>query len=86
MFNQDFVCVYICRMVSKSKIDSIKHSLPQFRIDNAPSVVLETIKRAEDSNDIIIRMFEAYGGHARARLIRYIVYFMHQYGILMIRS
>jgi alpha-mannosidase len=63
-------------------MDSISHCFPQFRIDNAPSVVLETIKKAEDSNDIIIRMFEAYGGHARARLIRYMTYLIYLHSIL----
>jgi alpha-mannosidase len=32
-------------------------------------VVLDVIKKAEDSNDIIMRLYEAYGGHARARLV-----------------
>lgn len=30
------------------------------------------MKRAEDSPDIIIRLYEAYGGHARARLVWYV--------------
>lgn len=57
-------------MIPRNKINEINNSFPQFKIDNAPNVVLDTIKKAEDSNDIIIRIFEAYGGHARARLIR----------------
>ncbi|OZJ02857.1 hypothetical protein BZG36_03218 [Bifiguratus adelaidae] len=40
-----------------------------FKIEDAPNVILETIKKAEDSNDIILRLYEAYGGHAKARLI-----------------
>lgn len=60
----------LCRLIPKSKINEINHSFPQFKIDSAPSVVLDTIKKAEDSNDVIVRIFEAYGGHARARLIR----------------
>jgi alpha-mannosidase len=59
-----------CRLIPKNKINEINHSFPQFKIDSAPSVVLDTIKKAEDSNDVIVRIFEAYGGHARARLIR----------------
>lgn len=58
------------RLIPKSKINEINQSFPQFKIDNAPNVVLDTIKKAEDSNDVIVRIFEAYGGHARARLIR----------------
>lgn len=57
-------------MIPRNKINEINHSFPQFKIENAPNVVLDTIKKAEDSNDVIIRIFEAYGGHARARLIR----------------
>lgn len=67
------------RMISKDKVDSMKYCFPQFRIDNAPSVVLETIKKAEDSDDIIIRMFEGYGGHARARLIRYMIQYLYEH-------
>lgn len=57
-------------MIPRNKINEINNSFPQFKIENAPNVVLDTIKKAEDSNDVIIRIFEAYGGHARARLIR----------------
>ncbi|CAG8548946.1 8292_t:CDS:10, partial [Diversispora eburnea] len=39
-----------------------------FNIENAPNVILNTIKRAEDSDDIILRLYEAYGGQAVARL------------------
>jgi alpha-mannosidase len=38
-----------------------------FRVNN-PAVVLDTVKRAEDSSDIILRLYEAHGTHARARL------------------
>lgn len=41
-------------------------------IEDAPNVVLDTMKRAEDSNDIIVRIYEAYGGHAKARLVWYV--------------
>jgi alpha-mannosidase len=50
-----------------------------FGIQNAPNVFLETIKRGEDddfskpshktaSTTLILRVFEAYGGHAHAHL------------------
>ncbi|CAG8529788.1 12341_t:CDS:10 [Funneliformis caledonium] len=39
-----------------------------FTISNAPNVILDTVKRAEDSDGIILRLFEAYGGHAKAIL------------------
>jgi len=41
-----------------------------FTISNAPNVILDTVKRAEDSDEIILRLYEAYGGHARAMLTR----------------
>lgn len=40
--------------------------LPNFTVDQAPNVVLETIKKAEDSGDIIVRVYESYGGAAQA--------------------
>lgn len=48
--------------------------LPRIYLKGAPNVVLDTMKKAEDSNDIIVRMYEAYGGHARARLVRYVTH------------
>lgn len=45
-------------------------SVPQFRIEGAPNVVLDTIKKAEDTDDLIVRLYEAYGGHATARFHR----------------
>jgi alpha-mannosidase len=33
-----------------------------------PSVVIETVKKAEDSNAIIVRLYEAHGTHTKIRL------------------
>ncbi|KAJ2694514.1 Glycoside hydrolase, 38 vacuolar alpha mannosidase [Coemansia sp. IMI 209128] len=42
---------------------------PCFSISGARNVVLDTVKLAEDDgNNFIVRMYEAYGGHARALL------------------
>jgi len=38
-----------------------------FSVDN-PSVILDTVKKAEDSDDIIVRLYEARGTHGTARL------------------
>ena len=35
---------------------------------NAPGVVVETVKRAEDGNSIIVRLYEAWGMRTRAVL------------------
>jgi len=35
---------------------------------DSPQVVVEAIKQAEDSGAVIIRMYEAWGGHCRTRL------------------
>ncbi|KAJ2884904.1 Glycoside hydrolase, 38 vacuolar alpha mannosidase [Coemansia aciculifera] len=44
-------------------------SQPCFSISGARNVVLDTVKLAEDDKDsYIVRMYEAYGGHARALL------------------
>jgi alpha-mannosidase len=36
---------------------------------NNPAVVLDTVKKAEDSEEIIVRLYEAHGTHAAVRLI-----------------
>ena len=46
---------------------------PPITLEGAPNVILETIKRGEDDEAdgtfcIVLRMFEQYGGHARATL------------------
>jgi len=38
-----------------------------FSVDS-PDLVLDTIKKAEDSDDLIVRLYEAHGTHGRARL------------------
>jgi alpha-mannosidase len=38
-----------------------------FQVDN-PAVVLDTIKKAEDSGDIIVRLYESHGAHQKAAL------------------
>jgi alpha-mannosidase len=35
---------------------------------DAPGVVLEALKRAEDSDALVLRLYEAHGARARARL------------------
>jgi alpha-mannosidase len=37
-------------------------------VHGAKNVVLDTVKCAEDSSHIILRLYEAYGGQARVRL------------------
>ncbi|CAO3640016.1 unnamed protein product [Cunninghamella blakesleeana] len=57
----------LTKILPSHKIESLIKRIPKFRVENAPNVILDTIKKAEDSDDIIIRLYEAYGGHARAR-------------------
>ncbi|KAI8318233.1 hypothetical protein GQ54DRAFT_300614 [Martensiomyces pterosporus] len=57
--------------VKADKIRGVKSSPaadhPFFSVSNAPNVVLDTVKAAEDDkSSYIVRMYEAYGGHARA--------------------
>jgi len=52
---------------------SLLASKSPFTIEGAPNVILETIKRAEDDpkkklTRVILRIYEAYGGHATATL------------------
>ncbi|KAJ1721115.1 Glycoside hydrolase, 38 vacuolar alpha mannosidase [Coemansia erecta] len=45
------------------------NSSPFFSVTGAPNVVLDAVKVAEDDKQsFIVRMYEAYGGHARALL------------------
>ncbi|KAJ1933312.1 Glycoside hydrolase, 38 vacuolar alpha mannosidase [Linderina macrospora] len=51
------------------KADKAGKTHPYFSLSNAPNVVLDTVKAAEDgSESFIVRMYEAYGGHAKALL------------------
>lgn len=44
---------------------------PLFEVDN-PAVVIEAVKLAEDrSGDVVVRLYEAHGSRARARVIRH---------------
>lgn len=62
-------------MIPQTKVDTVKFAMPKFHIEGASNVVLDTIKKAEDSNDIILRLYECYGGHARAKLMRYVLFY-----------
>jgi len=42
-----------------------------FEVEGAKNVILDTIKRAEDSDQIIVRLHEAFGGRAMFKLRRY---------------
>ncbi|KAJ2638266.1 Glycoside hydrolase, 38 vacuolar alpha mannosidase, partial [Coemansia sp. RSA 1287] len=43
--------------------------MPFFTLSGDSSVVLDTVKAAEDnSSQVVVRMYEAYGGHARVKL------------------
>jgi len=58
---------------ARQVITSLSASKSPFIIEGAPNVVLETIKRAEDDpkkklTRVILRIYEAYGGHASATL------------------
>ncbi|ORZ07655.1 galactose mutarotase-like domain-containing protein [Absidia repens] len=57
----------ITRVLSSNRVHDLSKAVPHFRIEGAPNVVLDTIKKAEDSEDLIVRLYEAYGGHATAR-------------------
>jgi alpha-mannosidase len=60
--------------IGATEVPSIKTlSSPPFFVTGARNVFLETIKRGEDDfihdkTTIIVRLYEAFGGHAQARL------------------
>jgi alpha-mannosidase len=49
------------------KTDAPRAERSFFSVDQA-SVVIDTVKMAEDSNDLIVRLYEAHGGRCRVRL------------------
>jgi alpha-mannosidase len=42
--------------------------LPSFASVDDPNLVLDTIKRAEDSDAVVLRLYEAHGARGTARL------------------
>ena len=38
------------------------------QVDDAPGLVLDTVKLAEDSDAVVLRLYEAHGGRGRARV------------------
>ncbi|KAJ1651151.1 Glycoside hydrolase, 38 vacuolar alpha mannosidase [Dispira simplex] len=42
---------------------------PLFRWEGASNVILETVKKAEDDDAVIVRLYEAYGGQGRGTLM-----------------
>jgi len=63
----EFNVPLLARIVPKSLMASLE-PYSAFTVENAPSVILDTVKKAEDSNAVVVRMYEAYGGHAVATL------------------
>ncbi|CEL56677.1 hypothetical protein RSOLAG1IB_08003 [Rhizoctonia solani AG-1 IB] len=61
-------------------VSSLVHK-PLFNVTGAPNVILETVKRGDDDDfstnskgerTIVLRLYEAFGGHARASLNMYV--------------
>jgi alpha-mannosidase len=53
--------------VSNGKEHTPQQSLSAFSIDS-PQIIIETVKLAEDGNDIILRLYEASGGSCSTTL------------------
>jgi len=55
----------------KGTVSGLVHKA-MFGVADAPNVILETVKRGDDDHGseqtIVVRLYEAFGGHARARL------------------
>ena len=41
---------------------------PWLAVEGAPGLVLDTVKLAEDSDALVLRLYEAHGGRGRARV------------------
>ncbi|KAF9964967.1 Glycoside hydrolase, 38 vacuolar alpha mannosidase [Mortierella alpina] len=57
----------IVRPVAQGALTALR-PVSLFEIEGAKNVILDTVKRAEDSDDIIVRLHEAYGGRAMFKL------------------
>ncbi|KAG9009030.1 Glycoside hydrolase, 38 vacuolar alpha mannosidase [Tulasnella sp. 427] len=63
------------RHVNSNLTESLLHT-PPFIVEGAPSVILDTVKRGDDDDfssssadkTIVLRLYEAYGGHARPKV------------------
>ena len=81
----------VCSIPSSNQVALVPPTL--FSLEGAPNVILDTIKRGDDDSfgltersssapSIILRLYEAYGGHAQATL-RMSVYFGCHYPSLI---
>ncbi|EJU04489.1 glycoside hydrolase family 38 protein [Dacryopinax primogenitus] len=75
-FNYPLHLRYIPDGVSLSSVSHLVREVP-FTIEEAPNVIIDTVKRGEDDKfdshhtgptTIVLRLYEAYGGHATAKL------------------
>lgn len=57
----------VVHSIAKSSLKEHK-PVSYFKIEGAKNVVLDTVKRAEDSDHIIVRLHEAFGGRAQFKL------------------
>lgn len=74
MFIILFILIFInINRTTSKEIAQAYDTKSYFTISNAPNVILDTVKRAEDSDEIILRLYEAYGGHAKATLTRCVI-------------
>jgi alpha-mannosidase len=69
----------IVRLAAADSMPAI--TAPMFSLAGAPNVMLETIKRGEEDDEsydsrttIILRMFEQFGGHAKATLKMWVAF------------
>ncbi|KAG8908987.1 Glycoside hydrolase, 38 vacuolar alpha mannosidase [Tulasnella sp. 403] len=62
---------------SPEALQAANMTRPPFSVEGAPSVILDTVKRGDDDDfspsatsdtSVVLRLYEAYGGHARATL------------------
>ncbi|KAJ1668877.1 Glycoside hydrolase, 38 vacuolar alpha mannosidase [Coemansia sp. RSA 1813] len=68
-FNVPLVQLPVDYALAESAQNSPSDVMACLGLSGASNVVLDTVKLAEDSsNSVVVRMYEAYGGHARARL------------------
>lgn len=61
-------------------VQGVADALPPYtiiQVDDAPNVILETIKRSDDDKfdgkkgsetNLVLRLYETFGGHAKAKL------------------
>jgi alpha-mannosidase len=82
--------LHVGHVATSAVASKVKDIIESIQFSGSPNVVLDTVKRGEDDNDVtstpikkrdfrnvVLRVYEAYGGKGKAKLSTYIVNRLH---------